>query len=147
MLNVQSYNTAMSRKGPSSPVKLLESKGYIAGRILDYGCGKGADLKFLQEKGYSASGYDPYWLPNDIGQERFDTILCTYVLNVISEDEAFRVMEKISSTLSEGGKAFLTVRRDLKKEGLTSRGFQRNVKLDCEVVKQNSNFCIYSFSK
>ena len=147
MSNVQSYKTAIYRKGPSAPLRFLEAKGFLSGSILDYGCGKGADLKFLTNSGYHATGYDPHWLPNDIGKKTFDTILCTYVLNVVAENEASLIINKISSHLSDNGKAFLTVRRDIKKEGFTSRGFQRNVKLNYEVIKQNSNFCIYSFSK
>ena len=66
MQSVQSYNTAMSRKGASAPLKFLESKDLIKGSVLDYGCGKGADHKHLLDKGFDAKGYDPYWMPSDL---------------------------------------------------------------------------------
>ena len=85
MQNVQSYNTAISRKKASVPLRYLEDKGYLRGAILDYGCGKSADFNHLKKAGYIAEAYDP-------------------------------------------------------------RGYQRNVSLDLNVVKENSGYCIYSLS-
>ena len=144
---VQSYNTAISRKAPSAPLRFLESKGHICGEILDYGSGKGADNRFLTDQGYSSMEYDPHWNPTDLSGLTFDTILCTYVLNVVEKDVQTKIVESIKSLLKKDGKAYLTVRRDIKKEGLTSRGLQRNVHLDLDVLKENSSFCIYELSK
>ena len=144
MSNVQSYNTAISRKTASTPLRYLESKGLLSGSILDYGCGKGADEKYLTEKGYDAEAYDPHWRPVELTKNSFDTILCTYVLNVVKKDDEKNIIASIKSLLNNEGKAFITVRRDLKKEGETSRGFQRNVDLDLDIVKQNGSYCIYT---
>ena len=73
--------------------------------------------------------------------------MCTYVLNVVEKDVQTKIVESIKSLLKKDGKAYLTVRRDIKKEGLTSRGLQRNVHLDLDVLKENSSFCIYELSK
>jgi hypothetical protein len=49
--------------------------------------------------------------------------------------------------LSEKGKAYLTVRRDVKQDGATSRGYQRNVLLDLPIVKEKkNNYCIYKLN-
>lgn len=146
-MSVQSYNTAISRSGASAPLKFLEKGGYLKGSILDYGCGKGADYKHLIEAKYSADAYDPHWRPVDLGQTRFDTILCTYVLNVVDKDTEDEIIESVKNLLNESGQAFFSVRRDIKKEGKTSRGFQRNVILDLEVIKNTSSFCIYKLIK
>ena len=143
---VQSYNTAISRKGASAPLKFLYSKGMIEDDVLDYGCGKGADVKHLKENGFKAKGFDPYWNPIDISEQTFKTILCTYVLNVIDKESEDNLLSSIQNHLKPNGTAFLTVRRDIKKEGQTSRGFQRNVFLNLPIVKQTSGYCIYKMS-
>tara|TARA_Y100000287_G_scaffold185814_2_gene190182 strand:- start:5395 stop:5835 length:441 start_codon:yes stop_codon:yes gene_type:complete len=143
MKAVQSYNTAMSRRGPSAPLKFLESKNLLHGNVLDYGCGKGADYKYLASRGYSSEGFDPYWEPKDLSGARFETILCTYVLNVIDKSDESDVLNKIKKLLKPGGKAYISVRRDIKKDGPTSRGFQRKVFLDLETIKSSSSYCIY----
>lgn len=143
MSDVQSYNTAMSRKGPSAPLKYLKNKGFLSGAILDYGCGKGADFKYLREEGFEAEAYDPHWRSIDLSSQSFDTILCTYVLNVVNESTQDDIISSVKSLLKKGGQAFLTVRRDIKNEGQTSRGFQRIVNLDMPVVKETSGYCIY----
>ena len=146
MQNVQSYNTAISRKKASVPLRYLEEKGYLKGAILDYGCGKSADFDHLKRAGYTAEAYDPYWKPIDLSGMSFDTVLCTYVLNVVNAEAEDEILRSIKSLMKKGGQAFIAVRRDVKKDGKTSRGYQRNVSLDLKVIKENSSYCIYSFS-
>jgi len=56
-------------------------------------------------------------------------------------------VSNILKHLKPNGKAYLSVRRDIKKEGKTSRGFQRNVFLDFPVLKERrNNYCIYELS-
>ncbi len=72
-----SHRTAITRKEPSGPILFLAHRGMLRGRTLDYGCGKGFDPDaFNMEK------FDPYFYP-DMPEGTFDTIVCTYVLNVI----------------------------------------------------------------
>lgn len=83
-------------------------------------------------------------MPPEFPKIKFDVITCNYVLNVLDEDEARQTITSALSLLKKHGMAFFTVRRNIKKEGFTSkRTFQRNVILDFEIVKQNSDFCIY----
>jgi ATP adenylyltransferase len=51
--------------------------GQIRGRVLDFGCGLGADVLFLRKNGFETIGYDPYYAP-EIPEGRFDTILSNY---------------------------------------------------------------------
>lgn len=102
-------STAMSRKKPSAPVRFLMRHGYIRGRVLDYGCGKGTDADAM-----NADGYDPEYQPDRQGlRPEYDTITCNYVLNVLPPEEREKVMEDIKRMLAPGGKAYITVRRDI----------------------------------
>jgi ATP adenylyltransferase len=140
---VQSYNTAISRREASAPLRYLQKGGHIKGSVLDYGCGKEADFKHLKAAGYKAQAYDPHWRPIDLSGMSFDTILCTYVLNVVSAEAEGEILASIKSLLKEGGEAFVTVRRDIKKDGETSRGLQRSVSLGLNILRENSGYCIY----
>lgn len=51
---------------------------------LDYGCGKGSDVRILREKGYQSVGYDPYYFPNLVTQSA-NVVSCGYVLNVLTQ--------------------------------------------------------------
>ncbi len=142
--DVSSWKTAIKRNKPSSIVSHLESEKLIVGEVLDYGCGRGDDLTYLDKKGYRVGGYDPHWQPANLVSKKYDTILCTYVLNVLSVEESDIVIEKIKSLLAPNGIAYLSVRRAIKADGKTTRGFQRNVLLGLPIVKEvGSRFCIY----
>ena len=146
-MTTKSHKTAIARSGPSSPLLTLERMGLINGEVLDYGCGKGADEKYLLSKNIPIDSYDPHWKPIDLAGKKYDTILCTYVLNVFNDDDGTSVISSIKEHLNPNGKAYLSVRRDVKTDGPTSRGFQRNVLLDYPVVKERkNNYCIYELS-
>lgn len=116
--------TAIARKSASRPTKALVKEGIVVGRVLDYGCGKGADVRFLSALGYNVMGYDPYHNPVEI-QGKFDTIICNYVLNVI-DDETVRkdVIDNILNLLNEKGCAFVTVRNDVIKNSKKWKPFK-----------------------
>lgn len=50
---------------------------------LDYGCGRGSDVKILNSNGYQSVGYDPYYFP-DYPTQKADVVTCGYVLNVLT---------------------------------------------------------------
>lgn len=146
---VYSYNTAIKRSKPSAPLKYLLGKDLIYGNILDYGCGRGLDSEYLKGLNYSVDSYDPHWNPNGISRESYDSIFCNYVLNVLETDsEILSVVQKATSFLSDNGKAYFAVRRDIKKDGFTRRGFQRNVLINAPVLYEKSrSFCTYIVDK
>ncbi len=114
--NPNSHYTVRERVGPSLPVRLLFASGLVTGRVLDFGCGLGQDVKFLSEQGLDVIGYDPYYAP-DIPTGRFDTILCIYVLNVLLPEEQAYVLMAVSELLNPSGRAYFAVRRDIAKDG------------------------------
>jgi hypothetical protein len=67
------------------------------------------------------------------------------VLNVVAPEYVQDVISDIKSYLVSGGEAYIAVRRDIKKEGVTSTGTKQwNVVLDLPVVIEKKNkFCIY----
>ena len=133
---MKSHNTAMSRKTASAPLRTLDQLSLIRGSVLDYGCGRGADARYLMKNDYPTESYDPYWDPKDLGDSTYDTVLCTFVLNVVEASEEKLILDDLRSRLSDGGRCFISVRRDIKIDGPTSRGYQRNVVLDLPVVKE-----------
>jgi len=112
------------------------------GRHLDYGCGKGQDADRL-----GMDKFDPHFFPELPGAQ-YTTITCNYVLNVV-EDPATQVniINHIRELLTEDGKAYVTVRADVKVDGPTSKGWQGTVTLNFPIVKKTSGYTIYRVTK
>jgi 2-polyprenyl-3-methyl-5-hydroxy-6-metoxy-1,4-benzoquinol methylase len=133
------HKTAITRNKLSVPTRILRDKSLLVGRVLDYGCGKGFDAVEV-----GAESFDPFFQP-DMPEGQFDTVYCNYVLNVVEPVTEPSIIEGIRAKLRPGGRAYLTVRRDIKTEGITSkRTFQRNVTLDLPVLcEKKGAFCTY----
>lgn len=148
--NPNSHLTIKDRKQPSFPLRFIINNKLIRGRILDFGSGLGADVTFLQEKGFDITGYDPYYSPT-VPQGKFDTILCIYVLNVLLPEEQSHVLMAISELLKPGGKAFFAVRRDILRDGFRTHvkygvnTYQCNVKLPYKSILITNHCEIYEY--
>jgi 2-polyprenyl-3-methyl-5-hydroxy-6-metoxy-1,4-benzoquinol methylase len=59
--NSFSHLTAKERTSVSFPTRWLFEKRYISDKVLDFGCGYGADIKYLKEKGFDVTGYDNHY--------------------------------------------------------------------------------------
>lgn len=137
-----SHLTAISRKTLSAPMRHLIENGHIRfgdnKRVLDFGCGRGQDAACL-----GIDRYDPHFFP-DLPRERPDIIVCSYVLNTLPKSRERVVLDEIKTLLKPYGVAYITVRRNVKTPGYTSKGtYQRNVRLKLPVVTENANYCIY----
>lgn len=151
-LKSNSYNhlTAKERDKLSYPARILLNKNLIKGKTLDFGCGFGKDVEVLKSKGIEITGYDKHYFP-DYPNEKFDTILCFYVLNVLLPEEQSNVLIEISRLLKPNGKAYFAVRRDIKYEGFRTHKihqkptYQCIVKLDYKSVFKNENVEIYEY--
>lgn len=125
-MTINRARTAISRQNFSKPYRrLLETGAIHSGMtILDYGCGKGYDVRRLQEHGglvdtsldgLNIRGYDPFQpgfnCPEYL-EMQYDVVTCNYVMNVIENpQERAAVVRRL---LSLAPVVFLTVRADRK---------------------------------
>jgi ATP adenylyltransferase len=148
--NPNAHLTAIRREKVSYPTRTLFFEGKIKGRVLDFGCGHGADVEFLKEKKLDVCGYDPFYLP-DYPTEKFDTIICNYVLNVLLPKEQAFVLMAIAELLKPTGRAYFAVRRDIKKAGFRThleynlQTYQCNVQLNQPSVHRSEHCEIYEY--
>jgi diadenosine tetraphosphate (Ap4A) HIT family hydrolase len=131
--NPNAHLTAKERDRASFPLRWLAERGKIEGRVLDYGCGYGADVRYLERKGFDVTGYDPHYAPEQPTGE-FDTIFCGYVLNVLFPEQQAEVLMHISELLKFGGKAYFAVRRDVRYEGFRTHRVHKKQTFQCNVT-------------
>ncbi len=152
LLNQYSHLTAKERDRISFPTRWLLNKGKIQGIVLDHGCGFGRDTDELIQRGINCSKYDPFYFPEEPSQ-KYDTIICNYVLNVLQPEEQAKVLMQVSSLLQKGGKAYFSVRRDIKYEGFRIHKvhkkptYQTLVKLPYKSVFRNESCEIYEYQR
>jgi len=152
-----SHLTAITRKVLPVPVRwLLQQGNAIQGHVLDYGCGKCAEINNRTIAQLhcveSMTNYDPYHAPIDLPiKAEFDTILCTYVLCAIPESEENQILRLLRHHLSPDGMAFISVRNDKPKQGhgISSRGtLQRWVELpSLRLLHKTSQFRTFLLTK
>ncbi|MCY4641133.1 MAG: DNA phosphorothioation-associated putative methyltransferase [Gammaproteobacteria bacterium] len=87
---IDRHLTAIDRNKLSAPMQLLARHDYFNGEfsVLDYGCGKGDDIRELEMHGIDVSGWDPVHR-KDGNRTDADIVNLGYVINVI-EDRAER---------------------------------------------------------
>lgn len=93
---IERHKAAIHRTCMSRPLRLaLEADLVPSGAaFLDYGCGHGDDVGFLQGLGFAASGWDPYHRPGGSLNES-DACYLGFVLNVIERpDERLETLRR-----------------------------------------------------
>jgi DNA phosphorothioation-associated putative methyltransferase len=102
---VPRHRTALVRSRLSRPMQALARCGFLESGsvILDYGCGRGDDVRALAAAGLDVSGWDPYFAP-DTALAPADVVNLGFVLNVIEK------LEERSTTLKS---AYALARRVL----------------------------------
>lgn len=82
------HRTAMKRYSLSRPLALAMAHRLIVptGNVLDYGCGRGADVRLLRKSGIPARGWDPHFHPDE-PLAPADCVNLGYVLNVIEDSK------------------------------------------------------------
>jgi DNA phosphorothioation-associated putative methyltransferase len=86
--SIARHRTAISRSSLSTPMRALAQWGYLDGAptVLDYGCGRGDDVRALCAAGVLATGWDPHFAP-DAPREPSDVVNLGFVLNVIEDPD------------------------------------------------------------
>lgn len=101
---IDRYKTAIDRNRLSAPMQALYKHGFFDQQptVLDYGCGKGDDLRILEQNNIDVVGYDPVYFPHT-KVRRSEVVNLGFVLNVIENKEerqdtlqkAFALTEKV----------------------------------------------------
>jgi hypothetical protein len=147
----KSHLTAITRKALPTPARWLMQHGYVLDHpfipTLDFGCGKCASVNPK-----TWVNYDPHYCPDTIAEgQRFNIIVCNYVLCVKTQEDRRKILKKIRYLLSEHGIAYISVRNDKPKNGWgkSARGtYQGRVqKLALPLLYSNSQFRIYLLTK
>ena len=88
-VKVLRHMTAIGRSALSLPAKVLFQTGLANDEtsFLDFGCGRGDDVKFLTELGVPASGWYPHFKPEPSLLKKSDIINLGFVLNVIENKQ------------------------------------------------------------
>lgn len=86
VIEVERHKTAIDRNKLSQPMQILARHNYFNGEytVLDYGCGKGDDMRELEAHGIDISGWDPVHCP-DGDLVNSDIVNLGFVLNVIED--------------------------------------------------------------
>lgn len=94
---VERHRTAINRNQLSQPMQALARHNYLNGdyNVLDYGCGKGDDVRELEAHGIDVIGWDPVHRLEETLAER-DIVNLGFVLNVI-EDRQERTQTLLNS--------------------------------------------------
>lgn len=156
-----SAKTAINRNKASAPCRMLwdkvlakkmyGSQPWYKLNIIDHGCGKGSDVRYLEAMGCNVQGFDPnHWNLRPVGKNP-DYILSTYVMNVLEcRNHEQDWLEDIYSLMGFYSIAFITFRTDVKADGYTKKGtFQKSVTMPkwATLECSGSGFKTYRFTK
>ena len=86
--SIERHKTAIDRNSLSQPMQILARHSYLSGdfSVLDYGCGKGDDLRELEAHGLDIIGWDP--VHRTEGELlNSDIVNIGFVLNVIEDKQ------------------------------------------------------------
>ena len=80
------HRTALVRADLSRPLRLAIADGLLRDgvSIMDYGCGRGSDVRLLRDKGFDCVGWDPNHAPGGTRRPS-DLVNLGYVVNVIED--------------------------------------------------------------
>jgi DNA phosphorothioation-associated putative methyltransferase len=122
---VQRHLTALSRTTLSAPIQSLLRDELLNSNttFFDYGCGKGDDLRGLEELNIRGSGWDPYHHPDGVRVDA-DVVNLGFVINVIEAfDERVEALRGAFSLC----RRVLTVSAMLEGSGKPGRQFRDGV--------------------
>ena len=85
---IERHRTALGRTEVSRPIRLALAAGLIHqdDAVLDYGCGRGDDVRTLVGLGYDCVGWDPAYRP-DGDLRPSEVVNLGYVVNVIEDPQ------------------------------------------------------------
>ena len=141
-LYIKELGGAVERGTVSFAARWLVQQQLIRGRVLDYGCGFGLDADH-----YGWEGFDPYYRQQPPTGE-FDTIVCNYVLNMLTRASRRAALDRIQALLTQSGRAWLIVPRNipLTDKVAMRKQIQNYVQLELPSVYADEKLAIYRMS-
>jgi hypothetical protein len=130
-----SFKTAIARRGPSNPATVLKpfiervvaegARSPSVRTVLDYGCGRGADVDYFRSLGMDAVGYDPH-VPFGFAEAPtglFMVVMLIFVLNVLPTVEArLEVLRRAVARLAPDGVLIVATRSSATVRNEATRG-------------------------
>jgi DNA phosphorothioation-associated putative methyltransferase len=100
---VARHRTAIGRNSLSAPVAALNAAGLLDDgvSVLDYGCGRGDDVRALRTAGIDAVGWDPHFVPDRSVLTPRHVVNLGFVLNVVEDPVERREVLRRAFDLSE----------------------------------------------
>lgn len=111
---LSSYKTAIARTRPSAPARLVFDRGWLFGRMMNWGVGKAWLDTVLFESHHwvdSCESYDPVYAPMR-PSGIYDTIYCGYVANTLTPIRRAGLYMDILQFMSSESTAIFAVRAD-----------------------------------
>ena len=109
---VKAENTAITRKKPSRPLlKAFDLKWVQTMNVLDFGCGKGADVRYMTDTlNIWAEGHDP---AHGVHRTRnqYSTVFMNYVLNALDPEQRAAAFKEAWALVERGGCLIVATRR------------------------------------
>jgi len=83
---IERHKAALKRQELSRPVRITLEANLFSPltTFFDYGCGYGGDVQRIRDRGYTSSGWDPYYDPN-AELTPADVVNLGYIINVIED--------------------------------------------------------------
>ncbi len=83
-IKIDRHKAAIHRPDLSKPVRLALEAGLFTEHttFFDYGCGHGEDIKRISDRGFTSTGWDPYYRPTG-DRTSAEIVNLGYIINVI----------------------------------------------------------------
>ena len=83
-IKIDRHKAAIHRPDLSKPVRLALEAGLFTENttFFDYGCGHGEDIKRISDRGFTSTGWDPYYRPQS-DRTSAEIVNLGYIINVI----------------------------------------------------------------
>ncbi len=102
------HRTALVRQRKSKPFRHWSQKGLVKGSVLDFGSGRGQDCAGKTIQCFEPNS--PKAADRSMPSGTFDTVLLTYVLNVVPKSERKKIVRRAAKMVAPGGRLLVAVR-------------------------------------
>ena len=104
------HRTAIKRKKTSAPLRHLQQThpDLLRGKVVDFGSGRGADCRAIKARCYDPN--HPSASTRTTPKGAYDTVLMTYVINVLPPEERAKAIRQAKKMVRKGGTLVVATR-------------------------------------